>query len=272
MMKTIYDGAVTVALMLAFSSMEVPCVATDLDNVNDEKANSSLSAKTDQHEGFLGVVVVELHPAIASHLPGIGRMGQGLLVQAVAADSPALKAGVRVHDVLITYADQKLFSPEQLYKLVASDKPGSDVSLGLIREGKPEILTVQLGERPAGMRGPRHHEDVPRWMNRFAPLSPWRGPSSVPRLETNVQSWNDFDSLTIKRLDKDRFQASIAYTDKAGQLKKHEYEGTRDEIRQRIDGDKDLMPHAKLHLLRGLDVHGVGGPFPNLPEEVWLEF
>lgn len=137
-----------------------------------EKAPKAATQAKAEHYAYLGVGVEELHPALVSHLPKQLTNGQGVLVGEVASGSPAEKAGLRTNDILMTYGDQKLFSPEQLAKLVRADSPGHEATLGIIREGKPEKVTVTLGERTAELAG-----SEPQWRpDRLARL-PW--PSSA---------------------------------------------------------------------------------------------
>jgi len=229
------------------------------------KDNNTTTQTTNKEKprGFLGVMVDDVHPAIASHISGVDFNGQGLMIERVDAKSAAAKAGLKVHDILMTYEDQKLFAPEQLMRLVSSDRPGNSITIGLIREGKQQKVKVELGERPA--EWDRIHEQ--EWVSNSG-LNPWghhghhdgqlnghgHGRGTHP-------AWNSFDSMTLKKLDKDRFHATISYTDKEGKIKKHDFEGTHDEIHTQIENDKDLMPNERIHLLRSLDADGEGMPF-----------
>jgi hypothetical protein len=47
---------------------------------------------------------------------------------------------------LVSFGDQKLSSPEQLGKLVRHEKPGKEISVGLIRAGNAMTSKVMLGE------------------------------------------------------------------------------------------------------------------------------
>lgn len=210
-------------------------------------AESAPKAVETRH-AMLGVIVDDLHPAFAAQLPDVVAAEQGVLVEGVGDHSPASRAGLKVHDILVTYDDQKLFSAEQLFKLIRADKPGREVKLGVVRNGKLETKVVTLGEHhepavqmpPAGpMRGPRRG---------FR----WGWPFAGPRRAG--PAWNQFDSLSLKKLDKDRFHASIEHTDKNGKLKKHEYEGTAEEIHAQIEKDEDLTPAERQHLIHSLDL------------------
>jgi serine protease Do len=115
----------------------------------NEKSPSKKETKTEQPEiAYLGVDIESLHPALASHLPDALVNGQGVLVTYVSPDSPAQKAGLKSHDVLTTFDDQKLFAPEQFAKLVQHAKPQQEIALGIVRQGKTQKLNVALGVRP----------------------------------------------------------------------------------------------------------------------------
>jgi hypothetical protein len=67
--------------------------------------------------------------------------------------------------------------------------------------------------------------------------------------------WGNFDSMTLQKLDKNRFHASIRHTDRQGKMRTHEFEGTLDEIKQKIEADDDMTPSERSHLLRSLNLH-----------------
>jgi hypothetical protein len=241
---------------------------------NNDKAtgvnNTAAGANNPEPIPFLGLMVEDLHPAFAKHLPGSGMKGQGLMVEDVGKDSPAGKAGIKSHDILMTYDDQKLFSHEQFVKLIHADKPGREVSLGIIREGKSQTVKVQLGQRDPNWD---HHYGQSNWphQRQFWPGNQ-QGIQQTSGHDNDHPAWRSFDSLTLKKLDDNRFKASVGYMDKDGKVQKHEYEGTRDEIRKKIDGDKDLMPNERFHLIRGLDLQDGNFPFFLMPDDQLFDF
>jgi len=199
----------TTILAMVVGLNQIPSNAADDNKTNKDNGKSTTSSTEIPPSAFLGVMVEELHPAFASHLSGIGAKGQGLLVESVGTNSPAAKAGVKVHDILMTYDDQKLFSHDQLVKLVGSDKAGREISLGLIREGKTQTVKAQLGERTDGWN---HHHG--QYMGRPQDgRHGWSGgtrqgqrvSSEQAQSDTDDAVWNTFDSMTLKKLDKDRF-------------------------------------------------------------------
>lgn len=228
---------------------------------DDKESHRGRKTHRPTSTAFLGIAVEDVPPSLVSHLGGLVPEGQGVLVVAVGKDSPSEKAGIHVHDVLLTYDDQKLVTAEQLIKLVRHDKPNREVKLSLVRGGKPESVMLTLGERtvtsPLGTAVPTEPSTQRRpWFWGWLPRSNHR----VERIPTE---WNNFDSMTIRKLDADRYHASIKHTDKNGKMQTHEFEGTRDEIHKKIESDEDMTPQERAHLLRSLDL-GIG------IEPLWL--
>lgn len=93
---------------------------------------------------FLGVT--------ASPVPGVLRdqlqlrPGIGLVVDFVTTNSPAAAAGLKKNDVLERLGEQLLVNAQQLAVLVRTFKPGDEVQLAIIREAKPQTITVRLAE------------------------------------------------------------------------------------------------------------------------------
>ncbi len=94
---------------------------------------------------WLGVATEETSDALASQL-GL-ESGQGLLVNYVEPESPAAKAGLQKHDVLVELGDQMLVLPAQLRKLVQLKKEGDTVKLVLHRGGKKQTVSAKLAKR-----------------------------------------------------------------------------------------------------------------------------
>ena len=85
-----------------------------------------------EKQAYLGVQLEPLPRPWRASCRGSVPKGQGILVLHVAKDSPAAKAGLQPHDIVTSYNEHKLSSPEQLVKLVRADKPGHEVTLGFV--------------------------------------------------------------------------------------------------------------------------------------------
>jgi hypothetical protein len=76
-------------------------------------------------------------------------VGEGISVSHVAPESPAAKAGLAQHDILVRFDDQILVDAEQFKKLVKMHKPGDSVKLAYFRKGERHEVPVTLEEHEA---------------------------------------------------------------------------------------------------------------------------
>jgi len=97
--------------------------------------------------GFLGIQLQDLSAERAAAL-GLEDTG-GVVVISVIDDSPAQEAGMRSRDVIVEFEGDKITSSNQLRHMVAVLKPGAQVKVVVIRDGKTKRLTITLGERPS---------------------------------------------------------------------------------------------------------------------------
>lgn len=95
---------------------------------------------------LLGVITERVSDDLRHQLPAL-RPGGGLIVRDVLADGPAAVAGIRCFDILHLWNDQVLVHPEQLKVLVASAKPGDQVTLEFIRQGVAAKVQLALAAR-----------------------------------------------------------------------------------------------------------------------------
>jgi len=116
----------------------------------DSKTPASSIARNKSGGGFLGVYLGDINEQRAQDLKLAG--ARGAVVGKVEEGSPAAKAGLLENDVILSFNDQQIYNPAQLYKLLSSSSPGSAVGLGISREGRLQSLTVNLGQRRASQR------------------------------------------------------------------------------------------------------------------------
>lgn len=93
---------------------------------------------------WLGVSTEEVTEVLSAQL-GF-KSGEGLVVVYVAPDSPAARAGIEKHDVLVELGDQLLVHPEQLRKMIRARKEGDTIQLGFYRQGKKQTASATLGK------------------------------------------------------------------------------------------------------------------------------
>jgi membrane-associated protease RseP (regulator of RpoE activity) len=92
---------------------------------------------------WFGARVRPVPPLLYEHVPQLKR-GQGLAVDHVQANSVAETAGLRLHDILLSYDDTELNSVEQFDRLLRAGKVDSPVTLMLLRGGKETKLEMVL--------------------------------------------------------------------------------------------------------------------------------
>jgi membrane-associated protease RseP (regulator of RpoE activity) len=204
--------------------------------------------------GYLGVLLSPVPDALRAQLGGILPSGQGVLVRDVMDDSPAAKAGLKPYDILIGYDDQKLFSAEQLTRLVRADTPDHKVTLRVVRGGTVEDTQVTLGQAQAVAEPAYPRELRPR---HGRPLRPYAPPTGA-----EVDNWESFDSMSLKKLPDGSFKAEIQYLGEDGKLVKQEFTGTRDAIRQQIVEQPDLPAAERHQLLDALSTRDMFFPPP----------
>ena len=110
--------------------------ATANEVVNDLIKNGSIS------RGWLGVQIQQVTQDIAESL-GLAKT-TGALVNDVQADSPALKAGVKVGDVVLKVGGQEIVDSKDLARKVAAIRPGSPAEMIVWRDGAEKTLSVSI--------------------------------------------------------------------------------------------------------------------------------
>jgi len=109
--------------------------------------------------------------------------------------------------VLTAFDDQRVYSTDQFVKLVRAERPGQEVSLQFLREGKLQNVRLALGKL--------NPSDVRAWTP-SAQAQPFRfgRPDRVLRRFSGqpIQAleWGNFDSLVVKRLGLTSFASSCS--------------------------------------------------------------
>lgn len=142
------------ALMLAPSASAIEAPADDapppaIEEALPGKLDAKPAANAKAEIAYLGVVSSAIPEMLATHI-GV-KVGEGIVVRAVMPDGPAAKAGVAVHDVITHVDDQAIASAEDLTRQIGTRKPGEQLHIDLIQQGKPATIDVILGVRPAAL-------------------------------------------------------------------------------------------------------------------------
>lgn len=111
---------------------------------------------------FLGIYGRDLDATMAEAL-GVGQT-QGIVINTVEEGAPADEAGLQEGDVIISLNGDPVKNYYAFRTDVASNKPGTEVTLGIIRDGEQQEVEVSLGELPseqtASSNSPSGSEDL----------------------------------------------------------------------------------------------------------------
>jgi membrane-associated protease RseP (regulator of RpoE activity) len=230
-------------------------LATPLASTASAAEDSTAAPIQAQASGaYLGVLLSPVPDALRVQLGEALPSGQGVLVRDVMDGTPAAQAGLKPYDILIRYDDQKLFSAEQLTRLVRAGKPDQEVTLGVVRAGAVEDVLVTLGQAQAVAETAYPHKTRPMHGRQLRPYAPLAG--------ADVDSWESFDSMSLEKLPDGSFKAEIQYMGEDGKLVKQEFTGTRDAIRNQIVEQPDLPAAERHQLLDALSTRDVFSPPP----------
>jgi membrane-associated protease RseP (regulator of RpoE activity) len=94
--------------------------------------------------GYLGVEAVDITPERLGALKL--KEEKGVEVTMVDQDAPASKAGIKEHDVILTFNGTSVESKSQLHRIVRETPAGRVVTLGISRDGQPMTIKVQLAD------------------------------------------------------------------------------------------------------------------------------
>ncbi|MFD2237064.1 Do family serine endopeptidase [Aureimonas populi] len=108
--------------------------------------------------GWLGVQIAPVTEDIAEAV-GLDT-DRGAIVTLPETDTPAAAAGIQTGDVITRVNGVDVATPRELSRTIAGFRPGSEIEIGLWRDGAEQTVTVTLGDLSslddtvAGGRGP----------------------------------------------------------------------------------------------------------------------
>jgi serine protease Do len=105
--------------------------------------------------GHIGIGIADITPENAKFFDETNATG-GVVTQ-VEPDSPGAKAGLQIGDVITAIDGQKVSDAGELQVLVGQKRPGSKITLNVLRDGKSMTIPVTLEE--LGSRSSEGKED-----------------------------------------------------------------------------------------------------------------
>lgn len=132
-----------------------------------------------EHSSYLGIDPQDITSDRVAELKL--KSETGVEVGMVDQDSPAGKAGIKEHDVILQFNGAPVESVEELKRMLRETPPGRTIALGLSRDGQSLSINVKLGDRSNAM----FHE-IP-----MAPVVPMPAPAItavVPDMDFDIPS------------------------------------------------------------------------------------
>jgi Do/DeqQ family serine protease len=126
--------------------------------------------------GMLGVTIQPVTSDLASSL-GLKQVG-GVLVNSVSPDGPAAKAGLKAGDVITQFNGADVNDPNTLRNEVATTKPGTGVTLTVIRNGSQQQIHATVAEltpeaaRSGGEQGGQQGQNPGKLGITVSPITP----------------------------------------------------------------------------------------------------
>jgi len=105
---------------------------------------------------YLGILPQDVTPTLAK---SFNTEAKGALVGDVTPNSPASHSGLKAGDIILDVDGQAISDANQLRLKIGMMPPGTQVSLSVMRDGKPLTLVAKVDEVPSGNREAPSEQD-----------------------------------------------------------------------------------------------------------------
>ncbi|WP_185983110.1 Do family serine endopeptidase [Aureimonas mangrovi] len=110
-------------------------------------AQSVVQSLRDNGEVSRGWLGVQIAPVTEDIAEAVGlENDQGAIVTLPETNTPASDAGIRTGDVITQVNGRDVATPRELSRTIAAFAPGSEIEIGLWRNGEEQTVTVTLGD------------------------------------------------------------------------------------------------------------------------------
>lgn len=113
-------------------------------------------------KGYLGINPGDIDEAAANYLNLPETRGSVILGM---NEGPGKKGGLKIYDIITDVDNKKIKNSRDLVDTVADLEPGKKVKLKIIRNEKPKVIEVVIGERPSERPRPAQAAQAPKSYN-----------------------------------------------------------------------------------------------------------
>lgn len=198
--KTSPLASIAVASLLLVSAPALIHAQTQAPPPGFPPPGSNGFAQAQPGSGWLGVSISEVTPETAKNLklPEIS----GVVIDAVGQNTPAAKAGLQKGDVVAEYNGQLVQGTLQFERFVRETPPGRTANLTVWRGGKPQSISVVIGEASAqnGGAGTYHWRVLPEGPEGYFTPQP-NAPALPPNFQGEFQNREETPTLGVSAMD-----------------------------------------------------------------------
>jgi serine protease Do len=194
-------------------------------NFNFDGNNARALFSEDENRPMLGVVTEE--------------SSKGARINSVSKESGAEKAGLKKDDIITKVNDSKITTTGDVTTAIRKHKPGDKVTVTILRDGKEEKVTAELGKWK-GIRVGANVLSVPRVdIAPFPPGAPF-GMGGAPKLGLSVQDTEDGKGVKVLEVEpaSNAGKAGVKENDIITHVN-NEAVNTADEIARKVRAERD---------------------------------
>jgi hypothetical protein len=224
----------------------------------------TVRVSTAESSHWLGVLAAPVDDALKSQL----NLEERLILEQVLPDSPAEKAGLKTHDILLKLADTEIHTLEDLIETIGKHKD-KEVSLSLLRGGKKQTVTVKPEKRPdsaalEAVESGEMEDVVSSWLRERGGV--WRPDGSMrlrffgPGILSPDADLPEELAVTIKKQGNEPAEIVVKRNDEKWEITEENVEDLPDDIRPHV---ARLLGRGRV---QGLRLGPRGGPLQFRPE------
>jgi serine protease Do len=99
------------------------------------------------HKVTRGSIGIQFQPNLSSAVGRVYGFKSGVMISQVRPKGPADEAGLKPNDIIVSVDGKVIKDGDELVNIIAEKRPGTNVKLGYVRNGKTDYATVTIQDR-----------------------------------------------------------------------------------------------------------------------------